>query len=241
MESHFTYLSPLVESADAQKFIAALALGTGLVFLAQKNAKKIATAGVDSLVVPSPAPSAFGLFDFFMEAFISFHDSILGKKNRKYAPLCGSIFLFVFCSNLLGLVPGMPAITTTVWVNVGLAMVVFFAFNMYGIRASGVKGYLAHFCGPIAWLAWLIFPLEILSTTLRILTLNLRLYWNISADHIVMGVFTKLIYGVPIVFYLMGTVVAFMQAFVFTILTMIYILLATSHGDHEHADGGHHH
>jgi F-type H+-transporting ATPase subunit a len=84
------------------------------------------------------------------------------------------------------------------------------------------------------WLAFLIFPLEILGTFLRILTLNLRLYWNISADHIVLGLFTDLVpVVVPVIFLALGTFVCFMQAFVPTILTMIYILLATQHEEGE--------
>lgn len=240
MESHFTYLSPLISSPDWQKFVAAVILG-GLLFLfAKKSSAKLAAAGVENMIVPDAKFSGFGLFDFFLEAFVSFHDSILGKENRKYVPFCGSLFVFILISNLLGLVPGIPAITTTVWINVGLAFVVFFVFNAQGVRAHGVGGYLKHFCGPVIWLAPLMFPLEIFSTVLRILTLNLRLYWNISADHIVMGVFTDLAPGVPIIFYVMGTLVCFMQALVFTLLTMIYILIATSH-EEEGAEGHGHH
>jgi F-type H+-transporting ATPase subunit a len=76
--------------------------------------------------------------------------------------------------------------------------------------------------------------LEVMGTFLRILTLNLRLYWNVSADHVVLGVFTDLVPVLaPIVFYVLGTFVCFMQAFVPTILTMIYIMLATQHEEGE--------
>lgn len=240
MQSHFTYLSYFIESPDWQKFVMALILGGALAWFAKSSSAKLAAAGAENLIVPAAKPSAFGVFDFFLEAFVAFHDSILGKENRRYVPFCGSLFLFVLLANFLGLVPGMPAITTTVWVNVGLALVVFFVFNAQGVKAHGIKGYLKHFCGPILWLAPLMFPLEIFSTALRILTLNLRLYWNISADHILLGVITDLAPGVPIIFYVMGTLVCFMQALVFTLLTMIYILIATSH-EEEGADGHGHH
>jgi F-type H+-transporting ATPase subunit a len=78
------------------------------------------------------------------------------------------------------------------------------------------------------------FVLEIFSISLRILTLNLRLYWNIKADHVVVSTFTDLLgHGLPAGFYVMGTFVSFMQAFVFTTLTMVYILLASQHDEEE--------
>ena len=144
-------------------------------------------------------------------------------------PFTASLFLFLLAANLLGLVPGMPAITTTVWVNVGMALVVFLYFNYLGIKEHGLLSYLKHFCGPVWLLAWFIFPLEIFSTCLRVLTLNLRLYWNINADHEVLNIFTNLIGPFAAPFYVMGVFVCFMQAFIFTTLTMVYILLATQH------------
>ena len=91
-----------------------------------------------------------------------------------------------------------------------------------------------HFAGPVWWLAWFILPLELFGTVLRILTLNLRLYWNITADHVVLGIMSELVpFVVPVIFYALGTFVCFMQAFVPTVLTMIYIMLATQHEEGE--------
>lgn len=231
--AHYNYFQHITEDANIQKLGAALLVGAGLVVLGRALTRKISTESqVKEAIVPSSRLSLFGVFDLVIESFISFQDSILGKENRHYVPFTCSVFLFVFFANLLGLIPGMPASTTTVWVNVGLAMVVFMFFNYEGIKANGLGGYLKHFCGPVIILAPVIFFLEILSTCLRLLTLNLRLYWNITADHTVLGAFTDLTKVlIPCLFYAMGTFVAFMQAFVFTILTMIYILLATQHSE----------
>ena len=251
MAVHYTYLNPIISDPNWQKVVIAVGLGALLVALG-----RIATAPIRSgrdsaaLIIPKPGFSLFNLFDVLVGAFIGYFDSIMGKENRRYAPLCGTMFFFIFFSNLLGLIPGMPSATTTVWVNVAMALVVFVSFNWYGIREQGIGSYLKHFCGPILVLAPILFPIEILSTCLRILTLNLRLYWNISADHIVLGVFTDLaqqlpmpvyILGgflIPVCFYLLGAFVAFMQAFVFTTLSMIYIQMAVAH-EHEH-EGAHH-
>ena len=232
---HYNFFQPFIPNADFQKLAAAGVVAGGLLLLSKKLAARLSDSrSIEQAVVPDSKITLFGIFDVITEAFVNFHDSILGKENRKYVPFCISIFLFIFLSNLFGLIPGMPAITTTVWINVALAITVFIFFNYEGIRAHGLGGYLKHFCGPVIYLAPLILPIELFSVVLRVLTLNLRLYWNITGDHLVLGVFTEMApYVVPTIFYLFGTFVAFMQAFVFTILTMIYILLATMH-DEEH-------
>ena len=245
MQGHYNYFNHLIDPAmvhgsEWQKFVVAILLGLGIIFIAKKAAARISTKeAINSSIIPDNSLNLFGFFDFFIESFVRFHDSVLGKEGRKYVPFTGSIFLFILFSNLLGLIPGMPALTTTVWVNVGLAIVVFIHFNALGVKQNGLIGYLKHFCGPVVFLAPLLFPLEILSTILRILTLNLRLYWNISADHVVLDIFTTMLGPVmPVPFYILGTFVSFMQAFIFTTLTMVYILLASQHDD-SHAEGGH--
>jgi F-type H+-transporting ATPase subunit a len=207
-----------------------------LAFLGARAGAKLRKAGVREFVVPEERCTLLGFFDLFVESFVNFHDSILGKENRKYASFTGALFMFLLFSNFLGLIPGMAAITTTVQVNVGLAIVVFLYFNYLGIRTQGVKNYLKHFCGPIWWLAVLIFPVEVFGVLLRPITLNLRLYWNVTADHTVLSIFTDQVIpgfgllGLP--FYVLGSFVSFMQAFVFTTLTMVYILFAVQHEEH---------
>jgi F-type H+-transporting ATPase subunit a len=246
MERHYTYLMeyfPGEFGQNLEKLVFAIGLGALLLLLCYWAAARIKSSEErKNYIVPPRRVSFFGVFDVFVDAFAAFHDSLLGKENRRFLPLSGSVFLFIFSANLLGLVPGIPAITTSVWVNVGMALIVFLAFNYYGIREHGVVGYIKHFFGgpqlthvPLVFIGIVVCVLEMFSTTLRVLTLNLRLYWNITADHIVLASITNLSpitrYGIPVVFYLMGTFVAFMQAFVFTVLTMIYILLATQHGE----------
>ena len=238
--AHYTYLNSVVSDPIIQKLVCAGALGAGMLVLGSSAASKLKTAdGVEANVIPQKKFGLLGFTDLIVESFIKYHDSIMGKENRKYFSLSATVFFFIFFSNLLGLVPGMPAIATTVTVNVAMAFVVFFAFNYYGIREQGLINYLKHFTGGMVsgWLAIIglfIFILEIISTCLRVLTLNLRLYWNITADHLVLGTFMDLVPVVPVAFYAMGTFVAFMQAFVFATLTMIYILLAVEHAEDHH-------
>lgn len=235
---HYTYLTPLVPDENWQKLIVAGAVGVGLYLLGKRCTARLKTdRGVEQAIVPSPKISFFGFLDLFIEAFTKLYDSILGRENRQHLPFVGAIFLFILTANILSLIPGVPASTTTVWVNVAMALTVFVYFNYQGIKAHGLLGYLRHFCGPsglsplvAVCVGLFMFPVEIISTCLRILTLNLRLYWNINADHLVLGIFTDLIsYGVPAPFYVLGLFVSLMQAFIFTVLTMVYIQLATGH------------
>jgi F-type H+-transporting ATPase subunit a len=241
MEHHYTYLNSLGFTDPSQQgLITAVAAGIALLYIGAKSARALSRKrnlhGVERGVIPDEKITAPAFFDFFVETFVSFQDSILGKDKRKYLPLTATVFLYVFTINIIGLIPGVPAATTTVWITVPVALLIFICFNYYGIKEQGLWHYLKHFAGPVWWLAWFILPLELFGTVLRILTLNLRLYWNISADHMVLGIFSELVpFLVPVIFYALGTFVCFMQAFVPTVLTMIYIMLAT-----QHEEGAHH-
>ena len=242
MEQHYTYLTSLgIHDQNMQKLITSVVFGSALLLIGSRSAKILAKRralhGEHEGAIPEEKITTSGIFDFFIETFVAFQDSILGRDNRKYLPITGTVFLYVFVLNILGLIPGIPAATTTVWTTVPVAIFIFISFNYHGIKEHGAVRYLKHFLGPVWWLAWFILPLELFGTVLRMLTLNLRLYWNINADHLVLGVFTDLVpYVVPVIFFALGTFVCFMQAFVPTVLTLIYIMLATSH-----EEGAEHH
>jgi F-type H+-transporting ATPase subunit a len=239
MENHYTYFHSLgLTDANSQKFLTAVLVGVALVVIGAKAAKKLAKRrsrlGAEGGVIPEESISTAGVADLLVEGFVGFQDSVLGRDGRKYLPITATVFFYTLILNLIGLIPGVPAATTSVWTTVPVALFIFFSFNYYGIKEQGFVHYVKHFAGPIWWLAPLIFALEVMGIFLRILTLNLRLYWNVSADHVVLGVFTDLVPVLaPIVFYVLGTFVCFMQAFVPTILTMIYIMLATQHEEGE--------
>jgi F-type H+-transporting ATPase subunit a len=231
---HFTYLSPFTSYPEVQKFVTAIlvggiVLGCGSLFVSRLTSEEKRR---DNLI-PSERLSLVGIVDLLMESFVAYHDSILGKENRQHVVFHASVFFFILCANLLGLVPGIPAATTTVWVTVGLALVAFTYFNVQGVKAHGARGYFSHFLGPVIWLAFLMLPVELFSTCLRLLTLNLRLYWNITADHMVLENLTNVLGIGAFPVYILGFFVSFMQAFVFTTLSMVYVMLATEHEEGE--------
>jgi F-type H+-transporting ATPase subunit a len=161
-------------------------------------------------------------------------DSAMGKENRKYLPFVFSLFLYLFISNLIGLIPGFVMPTDQMHFNLGIALVVFGLYNYWTVRAIGFKGFFAHLWGPIFVLGFLLFPIELISHIVRPISLSIRLYGNMTGDHTVLGVFTELTQGTPFFFftvalYVLGTIVSFIQAFVFSLLAMIYIRLGVSH------------
>jgi F-type H+-transporting ATPase subunit a len=146
------------------------------------------------------------------------------------------LFTFVFINNVIGLLPGFLPPTDNFNTTLALGVFVFLYYNYQGIRAQGIVGHIKHFMGPVWYLAILIFPIELISHTVRPLSLGLRLKGNMEGDHLVLSIFSGLVpYIVPIPFYVIGLFVCFMQAFVFTLLTMVYISLATAHHDHDEA------
>ncbi|MBM4242306.1 MAG: F0F1 ATP synthase subunit A [Deltaproteobacteria bacterium] len=193
----------------------------------------------DSAVVPDEGLSARNVFELLVEAIGGLCDSVIGHGAAKYVPLLSTFFIFILFCNFMGLLPGFTPPTSDFDITLALGVVSFVAFNYYGFKAQGVA-YLKHFMGPILWLAPLMIVLELVGTLVRPVSLGLRLFGNLFGDHLVLEIFTGLTkVGIPVVFYLLGTLVAVIQAFVFTLLSMIYIALAVAHHDAEHAEHAH--
>ena len=173
----------------------------------------------------------------FMEAFLSyFYDlakSVMdAERAKKYFPLIGTAAMFVFFSNVLALIPGFPVATSSLSITLGCAIVVFVCFNAYGLATNGFS-YVAHLAGPAWYLAWLVFPIEVISLTVRPITLAVRLMLNMSVDHLILGIFLSLVAAlIPIPVMLLGCLIILIQTLVFTLLTCIYIGLATEHEAH---------
>ncbi len=157
-------------------------------------------------------------------------DEVVGHHGRRYLHLFASIFLFVLMGNLLGTIPSFESPTMFPPVPLGIALVSFCYYNLMGLQAQGVGGYLKHFCGPLPLMAPLMIPIEIISHVGRLLSLTVRLYANMFAGEQVTLVFISLVpLVVPAVFMGLHVFVSFLQAFVFALLTMIYLSSAVSH------------
>jgi F-type H+-transporting ATPase subunit a len=156
-------------------------------------------------------------------------EGMIGHGGRQYVPLLATMFTFILFANLVGLLPGFTPPTGNIGTTLGLGIVSFLAYNYYGFREHGVS-YLKQFAGPVIWLAPLMAVVEVLSHVFRPVSLAIRLFGNMFADHLVLGIFTDLTKVViPIAFYTLGAFVCVLQAFVFTVLSIVYIALAVGH------------
>jgi F-type H+-transporting ATPase subunit a len=190
-------------------------------------------------IVPDAGVTLRNVVEVIVESLASLARDTMGPEWRTWFPFPASIFFFVLVSNLLGLLPWVGGATTDVNTTTAWAIISYLLFNYVGIRQHGWK-YIIKYMGPsfadvhlagkhihLRLLAPLFLVLEIPLDMARIVTLSVRLLANMFADHAVVGVFLGLLpVGVPAIFLGLGTLVSVLQAFVFSLLTMIYINLA---------------
>ena len=198
--------------------------------------------------------------EIVLEQFLTLIDDVLGHEGRRYFPLLATLGLFIVTSNLMGLVPGLIAPTANLNTTAACALIVFFTYHWIGIRKQGMRAYARHFMGPVVGPAGLMVPIEIVSHLARPLSLSLRLFGNMTGGHILLAVFFFLmgfdgmlgwaltgslggvLLGAPaalimVVFtvgflYPLKILVAFLQAFIFVMLSMLYIAGAIEEAEH---------
>ncbi len=163
----------------------------------------------------------------FMEAVVSGIENLIeetmGPKGKPYFPLIATFALFILVSNLIALIPGFYPPTANLNTNAALALTVFAMTHIVGVKEHGIA-YLKHFMGPMLVLAPLMFIIEFIGHLARPLSLSLRLFGNMYGHEIVLMIFFALVpFLLPVPMMLMGVLIAFIQAFVFTLLAMIYI------------------
>jgi len=177
-------------------------------------------------------------------------DENIDHGARDYLPMVGAISIFILFANSISLIPAFESPTGHPSVPLACAILTFIYYNWSGLRHSGPIGYAKHFAGPVWWLAWLIFPVEIISHTARLLSLTVRLWANIFASELIYVIFLGLCMApglslehthpviaqtlgifaitIPVAFLGLHLFVAIIQAFVFTILPALYIGMATA-------------
>lgn len=229
---HFSWFSMFAGHELAEQIehsVVATGVGIMLVLFAMVVGSKV--RNTEAAIEPEDGVSARNIGEAFVEMISGVAESVIGHHSEQYVPLLASFFAFIFVSNFLGLIPGINPPTSNSNVTFGLGAVSFLAYNFYGLKAQG-GSYLKHFLGPMIALAPLFLIIEVFSHAFRPLSLGIRLYANMYADHQVLSIFTGLTkFGVPVIFYGLGAFVCVVQSFVFTMLSAIYISLAVSH-DH---------
>jgi len=156
---------------------------------------------------------------------------VIGHHSERFTPFLVTLGLFILIANLFGVVPGLESPTASPVVPLGCAICAFVYYQFQGFKTTGV-GYLKHFLGPMWWLSPLMLPLEIISHLARLMSLTIRLYANMFAGDMVTLVFFSLIpLAVPVVFLGLHIGVALLQAYIFVLLTTVYLAgaVATEH------------
>ena len=227
---HFTWTQLLPGVGHEYAHVATLLIVTLLISALGLVARASLGTGEEA-VIPTGKFSLRGMFEFFTEYIGGLAEQIIGHHGRVFAPYFASVFTFILINNLVGLVPGMTPATDNFNTTFAFGVFSFLAYNAIGLKEGGL-GYLKHFLGPVLWLAPLMLIIELISHFIRPLTLGLRLANVMTGDHTVLSVFLGLApFGPAIPFYAMGLLVCTIQAFVFTLLSMVYVALATAH-DH---------
>jgi F-type H+-transporting ATPase subunit a len=170
-------------------------------------------------------------------------EEYIGPKGRKYLTLVGTIGLFILTANLMGLAPGLMAPTSNINVTLGCALTVWVYYHVQGFREQGVLGYLKHFAAPPGapmWMAPIYFPIELISHASRVLSLSVRLFGNIFGEELVILILFSIVpFLAPLPMMFLGIITASLQAYIFVMLTIIYLTGAVAiehHDGHGHDD-----
>lgn len=190
------------------------------------------------------------LLELFVGGIMDFFGGILGEHGKKYVPFVGSYFIFIITLNYLGLIPGFQSPTADLNTTLALGITAVLGVQIIAIKENGLGGYLKHLLGDPPWLGILMFPLEVIAQLSRAGSLAIRLFGNIFGEESVIIELTKLgliltiasipflPVQVPMLFF--GLFGGFLQAFVFTLLTSIYIVLFVEHDADAHGAEAHH-
>jgi F-type H+-transporting ATPase subunit a len=215
-------------------FVSAL-FAAGILILAGVSVKR-AVAGENAGVLPDEGVTIRNVIEVIIQALGDLGETTIGEDWRRYFPVVGTIFFFVLVSNVMSLVPGLLGATSDANVTFAWAIISFAVYNYVGIKQHKWK-YIYQFMGPalktlelggkhyhVRMLAPFFLPLELVLHLARILTLGIRLLANMFADHKLVVIWLGLVpFVLPAVFMGLGLLVSFLQAFVFALLTMIYI------------------
>jgi F-type H+-transporting ATPase subunit a len=218
-ESPFIFPVNLLIHAGIPPFVAFSWVATAIILL-------VAYLGTKSLkLVPRGVQN---LVEVIMEFFLDLAETNIGHLGRHFFPFLATIGIYILVCNLIGLIPGCEAATSNLNTNIALALPVFFATHVYGIKEHGI-GYIKHFVGPMRSLPALplmilMFIIEVIGHIARPLTLSVRLFGNMVAKHkiiIILGLLAPAV--VPTAILGLGVLVSVIQAYVFVLLTTLYL------------------
>jgi len=159
---------------------------------------------------------------------------VIGREYKRFTPLIITLAVYILIGNLLGMIPGFISPTSNLNITASMGLCVFIYYNYQGFRKQGFVGYLKHFCGPVIWLAPLLFVIELISHMARPFSLSVRLFGNIFAEELIIGSLNKLFpFVLSSIVMFLALLLSTIQSFIFILLTMVYISGAVeeAHGE----------
>jgi F-type H+-transporting ATPase subunit a len=197
--------------------------------------------------VENPSRMQIVLEDLVL-ALVGLLEEWIGPTGRRFLPLIGALGAFILLGNFAGLFPGLMSPTSNINVTLGCALTIWVYYHFHGIRAQGIVAYLKHFAVPAGvpvWLAPLMLPIELISHCARVLSLTLRLFGNIFGEEMVIAILAFLspwyMPFIPLPMMALGLLTGTLQAFIFVLLSIIYLQGAVAvehHDDHGHHESG---
>jgi F-type H+-transporting ATPase subunit a len=193
---------------------------------------RVAGLTVFSLIVRSRLsvenPGGFQiLLEDSVRGLVGMLDEWIGPKGHRFLPLVATLGIFILAGNYMGLVPGLMAPTSSINVTLGCALTIWVYYHYQGIRENGLPKYIAHFWAPPGapwWIGFIMFPIELISHASRVMSLSLRLFGNIFGEELVILILFSIIpFLVPLPMMLLGLVTGGLQAFIFVLLSVIYL------------------
>ncbi len=187
-----------------------------------------------------------GKLQIVLEDIVGFISGLLkeniGPKGPAFLPLVGSIFIFIFTANAIGKIPGLMSPTANINVTLGCALTVWVYYHLQGIKAQGIVAYVKHFIIPPGvplFVAPIMAPIELISHASRVMSLSLRLFGNVYGEELVVLIMASIVpFLVPLPMMFLGVITGSLQAYIFTLLTIIYLAGAV-HTEHGHDDAHH--
>jgi F-type H+-transporting ATPase subunit a len=223
----FTFLGSIGGHGQEWLILSHFVLVLGIVFYIARSATN------KMQLVPNGAQN---VMEAFIGGVIAMGADTMGEKNaRVYLPLIGSFAFVIFISNMMGVIPGFEAPTGNINFTLSLALIVFVYYNYVGIKKNGFVNYFKHFMGPLPILAPLMFPIEIISHLSRIISLSFRLFGSIKGDDMFLMVLLMLVpWLLPLPGFFLLTAFGLLQAFIFSILTYVYIAGSVMMAEEDH-------
>lgn len=180
------------------------------------------------------------LVEVSFQAIRNLMREVIGKESERFVPIIGTLAIYILVGNLLGMIPGFLSPTANFNITAGCAICVFIYYNFHGFRKQGFVGYLKHFAGPVLWMAPLLFVIELISHMARPMSLSIRLFGNIFAEELIIASLNNIVpflVSIPVMF--LALFASTIQAFIFILLTMVYISGAVEEAHGEHHGAGH--